>query len=133
MIREPRTLLEKALTSSEQKGTYEKFGSSFTMGDSAGTVIPESKKAFVNGKAKMVVYTTETANTACSVTLYGKDSETGTEVTLATYPIPVTEMGAGAVHEFNISDFALRWLNAGIKGTTTVSSMTGKVRVEIVV
>lgn len=133
MIREPRTILEKTLTSSEQKGTYLNFGSSFTMGDSAGTVITESKKAFVNGKAKLVVYTTVKANSACLVTLYGKDSETGTEATLATFTIPVAEMEAGAVHEYNISDFAPRWLNAGVKGTTSVTSMAGKVRVEIVV
>ncbi len=133
MIREPKILFaEKAVTSSEQKGTYISFGESFSMGDSAKTVIPESKKAFVKNTVKMAVYVTETANTALEVCLYGKDNTSDSERKLATFPIPLADMGKGCVFEANISDYATRMMMASVKGTTSVTSMTGKVRVEVV-
>ena len=137
MIREPKILCaEKTLTASEQKGTYVQFGSSFSMGDSSKTIIPESKKAFVKNTVKMAVYVTDDANSACDVVLYGKDSSSGTERKLATYPIPLTDMVKGYVFKANISDFAPRFLMASVKGTTSLDSavtMKGKVRVEVLV
>lgn len=134
MIREPKILCEeKTLTSSEQKGTYISFGESFSMGDSSKTVIPESKKAFVKQTVRMAVYVTETANTALEVCLYGKDNSSDTERKLATFPIPLADMVKGYVFEANIADYATRMMMASVKGTTSgVTSMTGKVRVEVV-
>lgn len=134
MIREPKILCEeKTLTSAEQKGTYISFGESFSMGDSSKTVIPESKKAFVKQTVRMAVYVTETANTALEVCLYGKDGKDGVERKLATFPIPLADMVKGYVFEANIADYATRMMTASVKGTTSgVTSMTGKVRVEVV-
>lgn len=133
MIREPKILCEeKTLTSSEQKGTYISFGESFSMGDSSKTVIPESKKAFVKQTVRMAVYVTETANTALEVCLYGKDNSSDTERKLATFPIPLADMVKGYVFEANIADYATRMMMASVKGTTSVTSMSGKVRVEVV-
>ena len=134
MIREPKILCaEKTLTSSEQKGTYISFGESFSMGDNAKTVIPESKKAFVKNTVRMAVYVTATANTALEVCLYGKDNASDTERKLATFPIPLADMVKGYVFEANISDYATRMMTASVKGTTSgVASMAGKVRVEVV-
>ena len=133
MIREPKILCaEKTLTSSEQKGTYISFGESFSMGDSSKTVIPESKKAFVKNTVRMAVYVTETANTALEVCLYGKDDSSDTERKLATFPIPLADMVKGYVFEANIADYATRMMMASVKGTTSVTTMSGKVRVEVV-
>lgn len=133
MIREPKILCEeKTLTSSEQKGTYISFGESFSMGDSSKTVIPESKKAFVKNTVRMAVYVTETANTALEVCLYGKDDTSDTERKLATFPIPLADMVKGYVFEANIADYATRMMMASVKGTTSVATMSGKVRVEVV-
>ena len=133
MIREPKILCEeKTLTSSEQKGTYISFGESFSMGDSSKTVIPESKKAFVKNTVRMAVYVTETANTALEVCLYGKDDTSDTERKLATFPIPLADMVKGYVFEANIADYATRMMMASVKGTTGVTTMSGKVRVEVV-
>ena len=133
MIREPKILCEeKTLTSSEQKGTYISFGESFSMGDSSKTVIPESKKAFVKNTVRMAVYVTETANTALEVCLYGKDDTSDTERKLATFPIPLADMVKGYVFEANIADYATRMMMASVKGTTGVATMSGKVRVEVV-
>ena len=137
MIREPKVICaEKTLTATEQKGTYVQFGSAFSMGDSAKTIIPESKKAFVKDSVKMAVYVTADANSACDVVLYGKDTSTGTERKLATYSIPLTDMVKGYVFEANISDFAPRFMMASVKGTTSLdggTTMKGKVRVEVLV
>lgn len=136
MIREPKILCaEKTLTASEQKGAYISFGESFSMGDNAKTVIPESKKAFVKNTVRMAVYVTETANSALEVCLYGKNKSSDSEKKLATYPIPLADMVKGYVFEANISDFATRMMTASVKGTTTLASgttMAGKVRVEVV-